>query len=233
MARVQDSEVSGLGAAGGGGGWGGGRGDRTLGPKETVEPEPCLWVGLPTTTQPRQGGLPSPCPGLPLEPSPPPLTAGTELLSHVTVPVSPFSSGGGPVLRAVVVPPGDGAVQPARHPAGGVHPGPARPEQEVRELRPRWDGACLSPSPHGGTLELKRLGLPSWIRGAHIHIPFHSMKQAQQTSLRRQRVQGNRSSGPRPPDSVPAPPSNGPLGHLASVSLFPHLHCCSNAGVFC
>lgn len=85
MARVQDSEVSGVGAAGGGGRGGGSGGDRTLGPKETVEPEPCLWVGLPVTTQPRQGVSPSPCLGLPLEPSPPPLTAGTEFLSHVTV----------------------------------------------------------------------------------------------------------------------------------------------------
>lgn len=54
------------------------------------------------------------------------------------VSVSPFSSGGGALLRGVVVPPGDGAVQPDRHPAGGVRPGPARTEPEVQELQHRW-----------------------------------------------------------------------------------------------
>lgn len=54
------------------------------------------------------------------------------------VSVSPFSSGGGALLRGVVVPPGDGAVQPDRRPAGGVCPGPARTEPEVQELQHRW-----------------------------------------------------------------------------------------------
>lgn len=76
------------------------------------------------------------------------------------VSVSPFSSGGDALLRGVVVPPGDGAVQPDRRPAGGVCPGPARTEPEVQELQHRWAAPPPPPLPKGGAPLLPPASVP-------------------------------------------------------------------------
>ena len=123
----------------------------------------------------------------------------------VTVRLSPCSSGGDAVLRAVVVPPGDGTLQSAGHPAGGVLAAAARPEQEVPQLRRRWG----APPPGAGG------------RGVGVLPPGSGAPTpgAQQASFRRQET-GALGTGVRP-----ALPSRGPcvLYLPAPESLFPLL----------
>ena len=85
----------------------------------------------------------------------------------VTVRLSPCSSGGDAVLRAVVVPPGDGALQSAGHPAGGVLTAAAWPEQEVPQLRRRW-GAPPGAGGRGAGVLPPGLGCP---HHAHSRLP--------------------------------------------------------------
>lgn len=86
--------------------------------------------------------------------------------------MSALSSSGHPVLRGVVVPAGGGALQPDRHPAGGIYPGPAWAEQEIQELRHRW-AVCprfpTSESALGPRAPMLRV-LPSWTCRARVHF---------------------------------------------------------------
>lgn len=63
----------------------------------------------------------------------------------VTIQLFVCSSNGHAVLRGVVVSGGVGAVRSDPAAAGGFRPRPARPEQEVQELRNRCDLNRISP----------------------------------------------------------------------------------------
>ena len=91
----------------------------------------------------------------------------------VTVRLSPCSSGGDAVLRAVVVPPGDGTLQSAGHPAGGVLAAAARPEQEVPQLRRRWGAPPRGPGAEASGFSLPGLGRP---HQAHSRLPSGGRK---------------------------------------------------------